>query len=127
MIVRLIDALKQRIASLRKMKPKNEFRYNHQAGHMNYVFAEKGDEYRSVGLTTEDMTFGKTNMPLKNNPHIGDDPNKKVYVRNGIIADNKKSYKNKTSKSWEFSKDDMALVKSKIRNYKKSEKRRQKK
>ena len=46
------------------------------------------------------------------------------HVRNGIISTSEKAFKRKASKTVKFSKDDMANVKAKIRNYKKERKRK---
>ena len=101
----------------KKLTPKNEFRFNNNTKHMNYVFGASNKRYYSVGLTTEPETFNKKNMPLENNPHKGDTG--KSYVRNGIISDRKKAYDRKPNKNWKFSNEDFPKVKSKVRNYKK--------
>ena len=123
LIQKLISLLKKRIKQKKKMKPKNEFRFNHKTGHMNYVFWENEDEYRSVGLTSKSETFGKKNMPLKENPKKGD--MKSSYIRSGVIEGNKKAYSRKEAKNYQLTGDDKANVKSKIRHYKK-EKRNKK-
>ncbi len=108
----------------KKLIPKNEFRYNFTEQHKSYVFGEIGDEYRSVGLTHRDTTFGIKNMPLKNNPqkHRTEQSN----IRNGIVSDKKVNYSKRTIKNLLFTHDDFANVKSKIRNYKKRQKRQRK-
>jgi len=100
----------------RKNKSKNEFRFNKNTQHMNYVFEEDEKGFKSVGLTKHKKTFGITNMPLENNPQ----KNKKFnsYIRNGIIFNKKSSYSKHIDKNFEFSKNDFANVKSKIRKYK---------
>lgn len=102
----------------KKFVPKNEFRYNNNTKHMNYVFGESSNRYYSVGLTTEPKTFNKKNMPLKYNPQKG--KTSKSYIRNGVISDRKQAYDKKTNKKWRFSKEDFPKVKSKIRHYKKT-------
>ena len=121
-IQKLIALLKKRIKQKKKLRPKSEFRYNHDTGHMNYVFLGNDDSFRSVGLTSHDTTFGRRNMPLHNNPKKGD--KKPYYVRNGIVSDSKRSYSKKTAKNYKFSNADKANVKSKIRHYKKEQKKR---
>ena len=93
---------------------------------MNYVFAENEVDYKSVGLTTKETTFGKKNMKLTHNPKTGD-LSDKSHVRNGIISDRKESFSKKPAKNYKFSKDDIANVKSKIRHYKKEQKNKTKK
>ena len=101
----------------KKLVVKNEFRFNNNTKHMNYVFGASKNRYYSVGLTTEPETFNKKNMPLKDNPHKGKTDNS--YIRNGIISDRKEAFDKKPNKNWIFSTDDFPKVKSKVRNYKK--------
>lgn len=103
-----------------KVLPKDEFRFNHVAKHTNYIFGETAEQYKAVGLTHRDTTFGRRNMPLNDNPKKGDTA--PSYARNGIITEDKRSYSKKTAKNFQFSKDDKANVKSKIRHYKKEQK-----
>ncbi len=105
----------------KKLVPKNEFRYNYTHKHKSYVFGEINGEYRSVGLTHKEYTFGKKNMPLNKNPQKNKvEPS---YVRNGIISDKINNYGNRTIKNLSFSKSDFSNVKSKIRNYKKRQRK----
>ncbi len=99
---------------------RNEYRYNIKEQHTNYVFEVKDDNWKAVGFTHEEYTFDKKNMPLKNNPKKGD--TEKSHVRNGIIETDKHSYSKKRAKNYKLVGDDMANVKSKIRNYKKEQK-----
>lgn len=103
-----------------KFIPKDEFRYNYNQGHKNYVFGEVGNKFKSIGLTHDDTTFGRKNMPLNKNPQNG--KTEKSFIRNGIISDRKKNYGNPL-KNYEFEKTDRLNVKSKIRNYKKNYKK----
>ena len=105
----------------KKLKTKNEFRYNFTEGHKSYVFAETNTEYKSVGLTHQEYTFGRKNMPLEINPQNG--KTEQAYIRNGIVSDKKNNYSKRTIKNLSFSKDDYKKVKSKIRNYKKRQKK----
>ena len=101
---------------------KNEFRYNHKEKHTNYIFEDDGKNYRAVGITHHKKTFGKKNMPLDSNPQRG--KNEKAYIRNGVITARKSIFSNKTDKRFSFSKSDKSKVKSKIRNFKRSRKKR---
>ena len=105
----------------RKIKNKNEFRYNNTTKHPNYIFEEFGNKYHSVGITHKDKTFGRNNMPLSENP----DSRKKdkAYIRNGIITDKKKNYSKKPINNMSFDAEDFPKVKSKIRNFKKRQKK----
>ena len=100
----------------KKLVAKNEFRFNRKISHNTYVFGDDGKNYKAVGITHSDKTFGKENMPLKSNPQIG--KKEKAYIRNGIISDTH-SHFDKPKKNFNFCKDDFSKVKSKIRNYKK--------
>lgn len=108
----------------KKFVPKNEFRYNSAKGHKQYVFGQAGDKYKSLGLTHEQKTFGRKNMPLVKNPQKG--KTERAYIRNGIVSDKTKYY-GKPLSNYEFDPADKANVKSKIRNYKKSRKKNKKK
>ena len=108
----------------KKTKAKNEFRYNNQTSHPNYVFEESGNKYRAVGITHREKTFGRANMSLDKNPDPKD--TEKAYVRNGIISDKKSNFSSKPIKRFAFQPDDFAKVKSKVRNYKKKRKKKPK-
>ena len=103
-----------------KLKNKNEFRFNRKINHNTYIFADDGKNYKAVGITHSDKTFGKNNMPLSDNPQKG--KTEKSYIRNGIISDTY-SHFDKPKKNFAFSSDDYPKVKSKIRNYKKRHKK----
>jgi len=109
----------------RKKVSKNEFRYNYNTKHMNYVFEEDGKYYHSIGLTTKSKTSKKKNMPLFENPKRGSD--KQSFVRNGIITNKKKNYSATSDRRFRFSDIDFPNVKSKIRKYKSSRKKWHKK
>lgn len=94
---------------------KNEFRFNYNTKHMNYVFLEKNKKYRAIGLTTEPETFGKKNMPLLQNAQKGH--SEPSFIRNGIISGKKNNFA-EPDKRFLFSDSDFKNVKSKIRNYK---------
>ena len=126
LLERMIAALQNRLKKLKRdsSPARDEFRFNFDNGHKQYVFEELNGKYNSLGLTHEAKTFEKKNMPLKENPQRG--KTEKAYVRNGIVSGKKRSY-GKPMKNYEFSKEDMGNVKAKIRNYKKHRKKRQKK
>lgn len=101
---------------------RNEFRYNNQTKHPNYIFEESNGKYRSLGVTHQERTFGKQNMPLDKNPKKGEE--KKAYIRNGVISAKKSNYSKKTINNMSFNQSDYKNVKSKIRNYKKNRKKK---
>ena len=96
-------------------KSRNEFRFNYNTNHPNYVFYENNGKYRSIGLTHQSEYYGKRNMRLKNNPNRIDKYN--CYVRYGVISSKKNNY-GKVLYDYSFSDSDFKNVKSKIRNYK---------
>lgn len=106
----------------KKAKARNEFRYNKKTKHPAHVFEESNGKYRTVGITHEPTTFGKSNMPLVQNPKK-DDP-RKAYIRNGIISDSIRSFSKSVISNLSFSPEDFANVKSKERNYKKRRKKK---
>lgn len=84
-------------------KSKNEFRYNKNTKHTNYIFEDDGANYHAVGITHRDTTFGRNNMPLDSNPQDGKvEP---AYIRNGIIRQPHSTFK-KPRKNFSFSADD---------------------
>ncbi len=108
-----------------KKGERDEFRYNFDTEHPNYIFEEKDGKRRGFGITHEEYTHGKKNMPLNQNPEQGD--TQKAYVRYGVIKGNKRSYGKRPIKKMSFGKQDNANVKSKKRNYKKRSRRNRKK
>ena len=103
----------------KKYKPKNEFRYNYDSKHPNYIFGESKNKYKSLGITHKETTFNKKNMPLKYNPNRLS--KSKAYIRHGVITTKKSNYSKKL-KNYRFADCDYKNVKSKIRNYKKQNK-----
>lgn len=99
-----------------KRKSKNEFRFNYDTGHMNYIFEEDSKRYHALGITHKSKTYGVKNMPLAKNPQRG--KTKKSYLRYGYISNYKYKFANKTDKRFSFSDSDFLNVKSKIRKYK---------
>lgn len=119
---KIVNQAENRVEEIKKKrKPKAEFRFNYDNKHKQFVFEQEGNQYRSVGLTHEEKTFGIKNMPLHANPQSK--KNEQAYIRNGIVSGNVKSYSKRTIKSLKFSSEDLKNVKAKIRNYKKRRKK----
>lgn len=108
----------------KKRVSKNEFRYNRKTKHMNFIFEEDMNNYHSLGLTTDEYTFKKKNILLKNNPQKN--RNYPSYIRNGIISQKKDTYARKTDNRFNFSSEDYPVVKSRIRKYKSYRKNKKK-
>ena len=129
LVARLIAALKALLKNKKRAQSsaRSEFRFNIDTGHPNYIFEadNKNKKYSAVGLTHEKKTFGKSNMPLKNNPKKGD--KKPAYVRNGIIEDGQRSFSRRKIRNMEFSEADLPNVKSKIRKHKSERRKKRKK
>lgn len=106
----------------RKQKQKNEFRYNRNTKHMNYIFAENDKYYIGMGLTTEEYTFGIKNMPLRKN--LQRNHEEESYIRNGIITSKKQNYAHADKRFEIVNEDDKACIKAKKRNYRKINKKR---
>lgn len=104
-----------------KRYSRNEFRYNKNTKHYNYVFEEDGNKFHSIGLTHKNYTYDnkkrkwRKNMPLDKNPQKSKSDN--VFVRYGIITSKKDNYGDKRN-NFEFSRSDFSNVKVKVRNYK---------
>lgn len=106
----------------KKYKPRNEFRYNNSPvakGHPNYIFGETETKYKSLGLTSNPKANIK-NFPLKNNP----DPNsdKCSYIQAKVLT-SRKDYLINILEGWEFSKEDMSIIRHIKKDYKKKCKR----
>ena len=108
-------------------KTRNEFRYNPNTEHPNYIFEvdKKKDAWRAIGITHEPETFGIQNAPLKVNPKKKDA--RESYMRNGIVAGSHYDFSKKPMKNMRFSDEDMPNVKAKVRNDKKKRKKSTKK
>lgn len=123
-IKRIIYAIKFHI--FRPWQERDEFRFNTDANHPQYVYRYKNKKYSSLGFTHEPETFGQKNMPLKRNPKKGD--SSKAYIRNGVVEGSYEAYGGRrTRKNLEFEKTDKANVKSKIRHYKNEERKKKNK
>ncbi len=109
----------------RKYKPRNEFRRNNSStagGHYNYVFGETETHYKSMGLTTHPRK-DIPSYPLHKNPNPKDD--RKSYLQLKVL-NTKKSYFKPPEKDWSFAKEDMPVVRHRIKEYKKSVNRKPK-
>lgn len=104
----------------KKRVARNEFRFNKNQKHVNYVFEDDGKKFSSLGITHSPKTFGKKNMPLRQNPQKGH--SEQAYIRNEIVRD-KKSFYSRSLKNYKFSAADFKSVKAKIRNFKRKRKK----
>ena len=112
----------------RKYKPRNEFRRNdspHAEGHPHFVFGEtRSGKYKSLGLTTHPVK-GIRHIKLSQNPNPkkrGEDSYLQLEVHTA-----KKDYYTAPLPNWKFAKDDMPIVRHRIKEYKKSTNRKPKK
>ena len=115
---RLIETLKRVIGY--KKGERDEVRYNNKEGHKNWVFKKEGEKYIAFGITHNEETFGRKNMPLKHNPDPNDPDD--AYIRNGIIKQKDGMSKN-PKKNVAISAEDKPNVKSKRRYHEKESKR----
>lgn len=105
----------------RKFKPKNEFRYNVSniaMSHPHYIFGETASgKYKSLGLThTPDEKHRY--YPLTGNPDPHD--NDKAYLQWRVHTASPEYYSKYPLRGWKFSHEDMAIVRHRIKEYKKS-------
>ncbi len=104
-----------------KRYSRNEFRYNKNTKHTNYVFEEENNKYHSLGLTHQSYTWDKKKKTLRKNTPLLHNPQQwqpsKSHIRYGIITDNKNSF-GKRRNNFSFHPDDVPKVKFIIRNYK---------
>ena len=105
--------------------PRNEFRHNESPlanNHFNYVFGETDTHYKSLGLTThprDDIPHYK----LTKNPNSKDSGNSYLQLK---VLSTQKRYLPKKLNDWNFSKEDMPVVRHTIKKYKKSTNRKPK-
>ena len=77
-----------------KNKFRSGFRYNNSPkakGHLTYVYAQDGSDYKYLGITHSKKKGHHTNYPLKSNPNPNDA--RKSYVRKHPEKDMKKYMK----------------------------------
>ena len=106
----------------RKYTPRDEFRYNNSPlaeGHLHYVFGEKGNKYKSLGLThSSENTAKKTKI---DNPNPNDKDPSYLQMR---VHTAKKSYYSDTVAGLSFSSEARAVARHRIKQYKKSTNRK---
>lgn len=109
----------------RKYIPRNEFRHNSSplaSNHYNYVFGETDTHYKSLGLTTH-PNANISHYKLSKNPNPAD---KRYSFLQFRVLSTQKHYLGKPLSTWEFSKEDMPVVRNLIKKYKKSTNRKPK-
>jgi len=109
----------------RKYKPRNEFRINDSPlaeSHPHYIFGEINGKYKSLGLTTHPIDKVKK-VKLKVNPKPGEIGDSYLQLR---VHTAKTKYYSKKLRGWKFSKEDMPIVRHRIKEYKKSTNRKSK-
>lgn len=111
----------------RKYKPRNEFRYNNSnkaQSHPHYIFGETmSGKYKSLGLTTEPKKEYPY-YPLTGNPNPMD--NRRSYLQWEVHTASPKVYSKKPLMGWAFNSSDKAIVRHRIKEYKKSTNRKPK-
>lgn len=96
-----------------------KFRNAKLTGHPQYVYDEKGQNYKIIGLTSSPKTDGMNNIPLDHNP----EPNnkEKAYLRPKPDKVDK-GVENVRLKGWRFQGEDKNTVRIIIETYDKSKK-----
>ena len=106
----------------RKYKSLDEFRYNNSPladGHLHHVFGEKGNKYKSLGLThSKDNTAKKIKI---DNPNPND--KEPSYLQLRVHTAKKKYYSDKVE-GLQFTKEARGVVRHRIKQYKKSTNRK---
>ncbi len=84
-----------------------KFHSKETTGHPSYVYDEKGNVYKVVGITGSPKTNGIQNIELERNP----EPNntRKAYIRPNPTEINK-GVRNEKLKGWTFSQGDKKKV-----------------
>ena len=111
--------------STRKYKPRNEFRINDSPlaqGHPHYIFGEINGKYKSLGLTTNPVE-GIKHIKLSVNPEPNNNDKSHLQMR---VHTAKKEYYTIILPGWKFAKEDMPIVRHRIKEYKKSTNRKPK-
>lgn len=111
----------------RKYTPRNEFRYNNSIkamSHPHYIFGETASgKYKSLGLTTHPKANIR-HYPLSGNPNPYD--SKRSYLQWEVHTASPQFYSKKPLTNWQFNPLDMAIVRHRIKEYKKSMNRKPK-
>lgn len=84
-----------------------KFHTKETSGHPSFVYDEKGNEYKVVGVTSSPRTNGVLNIQLKKNPEPGN--TNKAYIRPKPMKINK-GVRNTKLKGWTFSSEDKKVV-----------------
>lgn len=104
--------------SSKKIIPMNSFRYNYSPsaeGHPQYVFGEKNNKYKSLGLTHHPKEkYKHTKLTSNPNPHDSDCS----YLQHKVQTTNKK-YFSEPMLNWKFNTKDLPLVRHLKKQYKK--------
>ena len=104
----------------RKYIPKNEFRINHSPradGHPHFIFGETSTKYKSLGFTTTPKENVK-HIRMEKNPQKGN--NQTSYMQYNVHTARKSYYSKMPLSDWELSQEDRAIVRHRIKEYKKS-------
>lgn len=115
-----VNTIARKKKPTRKYIPRNEFRYNlsdHAQKHPQYVFGEKNGKFKSIGLTTTYPENVKHYALSKNPNPKKDDPAYLLLIKPTTAH---KKYYGKPKKGWSFAKEDMPVVRHRIKAYKKA-------
>lgn len=99
----------------RRKQIKPHFRTHKINGHPSYIYAEKGDEYKYIGITHSNKTYGKYNKRLKFNPNSKD--TRTSYARPFSTHDKKSNFKKKKLKCFRVHKADKKTFRNIKKNY----------
>ena len=104
----------------RKFVPRNEFRYNKSPRadhHPQYIFGKKGEKLKGLPLTTSPSDKYK-HIALTKNPNSKDKRISYLQLVKPHTAHER--YFSEPLEGWRFAKEDMPLIRHRIKQYKKS-------
>ena len=93
-----------------------KFHSKETTGHPSYVFDEKGNVYKVIGITSSPKTNDILNIALSKNPEPTN--SKQAYIQPNV-KEVSKGTKNKRLKGWKFAESDKKKVQAVIDKHKK--------
>lgn len=94
---------------------KPHFRTHKKNGHPSYIYAENNDEYKYIGITHADKTYGQYNKKLKYNPNVQDP--KLSHARPFSTHDKKNNFKKSKLSGYRIHNADKKTIARVKKNY----------
>lgn len=115
--------LKQKTNRQRFQRHFRKFHSKETTGHPSYVYDEKGNVYKVLGITSASKTNEVLNIKLEKNPEPNNTDSAYIQPKSKDIP---KGTKNKKLKGWKFSDKDKQTVQKIIDNNEEKKKPRKK-